>query len=228
MKRDDGILDELASWGSPLASVPRVMPYRVPENYFENLCDNICENVKNADSAEPNINWNKDLPFQVPQGYFESLPEQILAHVKENEDKLDLGKVHPYSVPQRYFETLPQQILAAAKMQEKERRTKVIPLGDNLWRFARIAAAAIFVAGLGFGSYEFLTNRNHPNPEIALAKIPANVIKDYAQLNIDDFDVYMNVNNLEVNKSADKYTQHLSPQEIEQYLDETGGQKTLD
>ena len=224
MERRKEIIDELVSLASPLASMPYGMPYTVPENYFVLLCEDICDNVQYVISADPALPDHKSMPFNVPAAYFEQLPAQMLAYAKEQPDTL---KTTPYSVPKGYFDTLPAQILQAAKSAEKEKKTKVIPLQRKSWPYIRITVAALLITAIGFGSFKYFVLRT-PNPEITLAKIPENVLRDYAQQNFDDFDVYMNVNNLVIN-NTDKYTQQLSPQDIEQYFEETGlGQKNID
>ncbi len=222
MQRSKEITDELVSMGSSLATIE--MPYSVPENYFSSLCDDICENIEFVLSADPLLPANQVMPYNTPLNYFEQLPAQVLAHVKENAGNL---KATPYTIPQGYFDTLPAQILTVARASGQGNKTKTIPLNANPWSYIRVAAAAVLIALIGFGSFKYFVPQSS-NPEIALAKIPDSVLSDYAQQNFDDFDIYMNVNNL-VTTNTDKYTQQLSPQDIEQYLEESGlGQKNID
>jgi len=224
MKRRKEITDELVSMGSSLASMPYGMPYSVPDNYFTSLCEDICDNVQFVMSADPLLPIHKATPFEVPAGYFDQLPIQVLTHVKEHSDNL---KTTPYAVPQGYFNTLPARMLQVAKKSEQVKKTKVIPLQAGPWSYIRLAVAALLIAAIGFGAFRYFVQRNS-NPELALTKIPDSVLRDYAQQNFDDFDVYMNVNNI-VTTNSDKYTQQLSPQDIEQYFEETGlGQKNID
>jgi len=224
MKRRKEIIDELERMGSPLASMPSEMPYSVPENYFSSLSEDIYDNIQFVLSPDPSLPVHKTMPYEVPAGYFDTLPTQMLAYAKEHSDAL---KTTPYLIPQGYFNALPAQILQAAKASGPIKKTKLIPLYARSWAYARWAAAALLVATIGFGSFKYFVHQNS-NPEIALAKIPENVLRDYAQQNFDDFDIYMNVNNIETN-NADKYTKQLSPQDIEQYFEESGlGQKNID
>ena len=224
MKQEDDILNELVSWGSPLANMSRIMPYAVPENYFADLCNNIEQNIK---SEEISGIWERSTPYEVPTGYFEDFPGQMLSIAKEEDILLPFGKANMLTVPEAYFETLPQQMLNAARATEKGHKTKVISIGRKRLLLIRLAAAAILVTGIGIGSYTFIANNNR-NPERVIARLPENVIQEYAQQNIDDLDVYTYVNSMLSSNNSDKYTQHLSTQEIEQYLEETGGQKNID
>jgi len=61
------VLDELTEMDSPLAGLPRYMPYSVPEGYFGQLPTGILQAAKTVD---------------IPPGYFESLPEAMLAAAK--------------------------------------------------------------------------------------------------------------------------------------------------
>ncbi len=226
MERRNEISDELVSLGSSLATMPRTMPYMVPENYFDTLCSDLVQNIHSLQHSDPVLLSIKDNPYAVPQHYFEQFPAQVLAHVKENSGSL---KASPFTVPQAYFNNLPAQMLDAAKASEHKKKTTILSLYGKPLNYIKWAAAAILIAALGFGSFKYFAQQQPVNSETAiLAKIPDSVLNDYAQQNFDDFDVYMNVNNL-VASNNDKYTRQLSPQDIEQYFDEIGlGEKNID
>lgn len=226
MERRNEISDELVSLGSSLAAMPRTMPYIVPGNYFDTLCSDLVQNIHSLQYNDPTLLSIKDNPYSVPQHYFEQLPAQILAHVNENSDSL---KTNPFTAPKDYFNSLPAQMLEAAKASEHKKETKVLPLYGKPLNYIKWAAAAILIAALGFGSFKYFVQQQSGNSETTiLAKIPDSLLNEYAQQNFDDFDVYMNVNNL-VASNSDKYTQQLSSQDIEQYFDEIGlGKKNID
>lgn len=77
MSTSKDILSELQQMGSPLADLPRNMPYKVPDRYFENLPYAILDHQKD------NIRLKHEPPYSVPQGYFEELPEVLLKNIKD-------------------------------------------------------------------------------------------------------------------------------------------------
>lgn len=77
MSEENNILSELREMGSPLADVPRRMPYAVPDNYFEQAEANIVDRV-----TAP-LKEKGELPYSVPTGYFAALPEKVLAASKQ-------------------------------------------------------------------------------------------------------------------------------------------------
>jgi hypothetical protein len=218
VNRANDILEELKAWNSPLADMPRVMPYAVPEGYFSSLA----ELALLANTAEPMLNLSKAMPYAVPAGYFESLADNITARAKG--PSLPLSKENPFTAPAGYFDNLPRQMLAAAKKAEekpaKKEETKIIPLGRTIWEKARWAVAAMLILGIGFGSYKFMTGNDY-DAEKQLASLPANTISDYVTEHIDEFDTdpieMIAANDVELNPNS------LSDEEIMQYLDQTGG-----
>lgn len=85
--QDADAAEELAVLSPLLASVPRTMPYNLPEGYFE-------ENLSalpffSEEKESPVLNSvGKALPYTVPQGYFENLPRQILEKLPKREGKV--------------------------------------------------------------------------------------------------------------------------------------------
>ena len=77
MSEENNILNELREMGSPLADMPRRMPYAVPDNYFEGAEERILA----VAGGLPGV--KAELPYGVPQGYFEVLPEKMLAASKQ-------------------------------------------------------------------------------------------------------------------------------------------------
>lgn len=220
METRNDILDELRSWGSPLADIPRTMPFEVPKDYFESFITQAVENIQEPGRDYP-IPVSKEMPYEVPQGYFENLPVQMLALAGE-EPMLSLTKVLPFEVPEGYFEQLPEQILKATRQSEKS-KTKIIPLGGRIERSLRWAAAAILLLAIGIGTYRVLNPAVNFDPARELAQLPAGEIGTYVEQHIDEFDTEM----LENSVASATGIQSLSEEEIINYLDETGWNTTV-
>lgn len=77
MSEENNILNELREMGSPLAELPRGLPYRVPDNYFEEAGERMIHFV----SAPLEV--KHQLPYGIPTGYFDALPESVLAASKQ-------------------------------------------------------------------------------------------------------------------------------------------------
>jgi hypothetical protein len=226
MSTRNDILNELRELGSPLADMSRAMPYFTPSGYFNGLADYTNESVKAANGNIATPGWSKAMPYAIPNSYFEYLPEEILFAVTEQEHGLHLPKSNPLSVPEGYFVGLPQQLIDTIKAEETATKpaTRVIPLGDNIWKNVRWAAAAILVLGIGLGSYSlFNGNSKEITPQQELSAVSESTISDYIQQNIDDFDMESIENTVAANTTAAQLDASiLTDEEIKLYLDETG------
>jgi hypothetical protein len=127
-------IDENMEWKKEapyLASLPRTMPYGVPENYFNELSKNINQTVfLTSFSAKENQGFN------VPENYFEILTSQIETNIALQ--KINL-KDDGFSIPSNYFENLQAKIVAKTNAKP----TKII----RLWAsdFNKYAAAACVI-----------------------------------------------------------------------------------
>ncbi|MCD6011001.1 MAG: hypothetical protein K0Q79_863 [Flavipsychrobacter sp.] len=209
MNKDNGILQELVEMGSPLAMLPRTMPYHVPDGYFTQLSNTI--QGSEIEWNEPDIipGWSKKMPYKVPDGYFEHLTGSIVSSaIAHGASKA------PYSVPDGYFEQLPAQILKAAMAAHPEVKT---PPNKrlNLFRSVQWAAAAIFILFMGVGAYITFSNTGQPGSENMLAAVSNKELHDYVQINyrvdIDKVEGATNLNDLQ-----------LDDEDIIEYLNETG------
>lgn len=166
MERDKGIQEELKSMGSPLAGMPRAMPYSVPAGYFEHLGGQLQGIVKETDGLiRPDA--NRTMPMgDVPAGYFNELPGRLLEMAKAD---------------------------AAQKTQQADiaapRRTRLISITAIKW-----AAAAMLVLAMGIGSYRFLPNHGEMKADKILSSVPGNELHEYLQ-NSYRIDVDRVVNN---------------------------------
>ena len=216
MEKQNDIIEELKSWGSPLAGMSRAMPFVVPEGYFERLYNDVKASISFEENDYP-LPASKDMPFYLPQGYFNDFPARMAALAKISEDA---DKANPFAVPEGYFEQLPMQMLKAAKGSEKK-KTKIIPL-VKLGRTVRWAAAAILVIAIGIGSFRWFNQQETTDVNAALAAIPKEDISKYVEQNIVDFDM----ERLENTIASTNALQSVSDEDIIQYLDETGWNTT--
>lgn len=107
MKEVNEIIQELNELGSPLAAMPRTMPYSVPDGYFDQLPGDIWGGI--ADEQLMLELDGNDMPLQAPEGYFDSLPLKMLQAAKA-------GDAHEQAtaVPNRQRKLRPYIRLAAA------------------------------------------------------------------------------------------------------------------
>ncbi len=215
MKEVNDIVNELRELQSPLADMPRTMPYAVPEGYFALLEESIKTGISGATDYRLAIQ-DKATPYEVPERYFATLPQNILAAIHTGS-----SREMPYAAPEGYFDQLPLQMLEAAKADGN--RKKTIQLGGTIWKNIRWAAAAAIIIGIGFGSYKMLQPAEPVSTEAQLAKIPGSTINDYIQANIDDFDADMLATNI---NSTTPTAAQLPEDEIVNYLNETGWDET--
>lgn len=209
MNNDNGILQELVEMGSPLAMLPRTMPYHVPDGYFTELSNTIP--TSEIEWNEPDIipGWSKKMPYQVPGGYFEQLTASVVSSaVAHGSSKA------PFSVPDGYFEQLPAQILKAAKAAHPD--VKAIPgKRHSLFRDVQWAAAAIFILFMGIGAYITFSGMEQSGNENMLAAVSSKELHDYVQLtyrvDMDKVDGATELNDLQVDD-----------EDIIEYLNETG------
>ncbi len=228
------ISDELKGLGSYLADLNRSVPFVIPEGYFNDNIAVIMQGV-GADDSDTDIPIfiSRTNPYLIPQGYFEGFAAKMLNQVLEvNSTLLPQHGVHTLAAPEGYFNQLPERVLAAAKADEKP-AARVIPLGSTLWKNLRWAAAAILIAGIGFGGYQ-MTQSGPAKPlpaaksvEQRLAQIPETTISNYIQQNIDDFDGDMLSSFVANNENAPLTKDQLTDKEIIDYLDETGWETSL-
>jgi hypothetical protein len=89
MERKNEIPEELKSLQSPLADMPRSMPFEIPQGYFEALPADMLAALqggeKPADSSD-------SMPYSLPEHYFDSLPQEILARAKQAETEKPKGR----------------------------------------------------------------------------------------------------------------------------------------
>ncbi len=135
-----------------LASLPKTMPYRVPEGYFNNLNANI-----NRAVFLDGLIKSETSGFKVPENYFEDLNDQIQSKIAVATLKTKVQD-HGFKTPVNYFDQLQTQILS--KTSGTVPKTKVI----KLWykdAMKYVAAACFFVV---ITSVLYLKSQNEVAP----------------------------------------------------------------
>ena len=213
METENKILGNEMGQGGVLNSVPKVMPYHLPENYFQSFGVDLVGTIKSIDQDDVNAEWGKTNPYILPSGYFNKfssdLFEKIYSENGLNESKIQL----PYEVPQGYFDAFKSNILQKVKHNGRE-VTRLIRLG--LIKPIKYAAAAILVLGLGIGGLLIFQNNNAMNQDGNLASVPKNELNEFAAQNYPELDIDLtSLNNM--NNSL-----KFESNDIIQYLNETG------
>jgi hypothetical protein len=136
------IKDEDMEWemeAPTLAALPRITPYRVPDNYFNDLTVQL-----NTTVSLHSFTQKEGHGFIVPANYFEELSGQIQSRIK-----LEQFKSEGFATPVNYFDKLQANILSQTVESKPER--KVV----RLWQadLMRYAAAACFILLTASGLY---------------------------------------------------------------------------
>ena len=77
-------LDEMSPF---LASLPKKMPFSLPDGYFNKTTEGLSEWVK-EESLPAFLQSHKQMPYSVPDGYFEDLPGIILKKINPGKAKV--------------------------------------------------------------------------------------------------------------------------------------------
>lgn len=217
MKENNDILQELSDMNSPLAGISRSMPYVLPDDYFDSLPANIMAGIR-LDAI------SKAMPYVVPEKYFVSFEAELAKRINETEEGSLPKTIMPFTAPAGYFDTLPQQILSKVKASQKP-GAKTIAIGTEIWRQIRWAAAAILLLGIGIGSFKIFVKPQPLSPETALSQVSKSEVSLFVEQNIDDFDADMLAGNMSAG-DIQALTKQLNDEDIQQYLDDTGWEKT--
>ena len=154
MNRENEISAELKEMGSPLADMPRTMPFTVPDGYFTGFGAALAEARRLLTVPDPALNESKSMPFSVPPGYFGNLTNNIINNTKSSRHRNDDIKSMPLTVPSGYFEQLPGQILNKVKVEKNKAPVQLIALRKQpLYKKVQWAIAAMFVLFIGIGAY---------------------------------------------------------------------------
>lgn len=163
-----------------LASLPRTMPYRVPDKYFNDLHVRINQSIFVEDLMQ-----REDQGFTVPQNYFEDLGKQIESRIAIAQLNT-LVKNDGFKTPANYFDQLQANILNKTTAAPAP-KAKVIRLWQtDLMKYAS-AACFIILAASGLYLNEQHSIRQIRNTEFAneqiLYDIDENIIFEHLQEN---------------------------------------------
>ena len=225
MNGGSDIVNELEEMGSILATMPRLMPFSVPDNYFSSL-DISVQIIMNE--ADPLLNLPKAMPYFVPSNYFNDFSATILDKVAAPSFSQQPA---PFAVPEGYFNGFADKMLAMAKaadstpgMEAPATQKKTTVLAFRPMKAIQWAAAAIFIAAIGFGSYKVLNPpAAKPSTAMQLAQLDKSLVKSYVNQNIDDFDAEMLEGNIVLQPETTNTIPALDKNDIIQYLNEEDG-----
>src|ERR1043165_9364159 len=149
---------------SSLANMPCQMPYAVPDGYFAGLAEDLAEGIHSSEAADPVLSFPKAIPFAVPDGYFTELAGNLKTRIEKS--SIERGVASPYHVPAGYMNSLPDVLtLEVKKAVAPASGGKIIAFWSQWRRIGRVAAAAVLVLGLGFGTYSYFHSRQ---PEVTV------------------------------------------------------------
>ncbi|SFH17658.1 hypothetical protein SAMN04489864_10675 [Pedobacter insulae] len=126
-----------------LAALPRVTPYRVPDNYFNELTAHL-----NSAAFLDGLTQGERNGFTVPTNYFEELNDQISSRIALEQFK-SITSSEGFSTPSNYFDKLQANILSQTI--DVKPKTKTV----RLWQsdLVRYAAAACLIILTASGLY---------------------------------------------------------------------------
>lgn len=75
------VMEELVQLSPLLASIPKKMPYAIPEDYFQSNIEGLKAFTSESEESLVLSFIDKEMPYEVPTGYFANVPEQVLEKV---------------------------------------------------------------------------------------------------------------------------------------------------
>lgn len=138
--------DENMEWekeAPTLAALPRITPYRVPDNYFNDLTSQL-----NSVAYLNGFTQKDGYGFVVPTNYFDTLTEQIKSRIAIEQYK-SITTADGFKTPSNYFDKLQASIL------EQTVNAKPAPKVVRFWSsdVMRYAVAACFILLTASGLY---------------------------------------------------------------------------
>jgi hypothetical protein len=230
MSRNAEIQDELEGLESLLATLPREMPFAVPEGYFNSLAESLSAGTRFAEMEEPATqDWPTEIPFQTPPQYFIGLAEELTASAHAS--VFSKADSVPYEVPAGYVESLPSALLRTALSADNSRvkAPQTIAFVPSRRRWAGVAAAAVLLLALSLGSYRYY--EMHTPEAVAarqLSRLDAESISSYVEQHVDDFDGATIEALAAMRPGIETTLPLMDADEIEQYLNESGTMPQVD
>lgn len=117
--RSHSIVEELKMLQSPLAEMPVVMPFAVPDGYFPEFSGNLqlpifYEAHPEAPEPVPSFGVLK-APFRVPENYFHQFAAALQEMLEITAFESRLPRQNIFGTPQGYFESFPEKLLDAVR-----------------------------------------------------------------------------------------------------------------
>lgn len=200
MNPENPIRAELAAWGSPLAELPRQLPYAAPLGYFESLPEILLNRIQGSSADDPPAaelevispllaGISRKMPYQLPEGYFQEVPKEAEAGVSALEQAREaLEDLHPlltaakglnpYKVPELYFEEFP-----ALMLEKTQRPAKVIGINRRWIRYMAAAALTGLVVLTGWlYTNQHSSSTNNGNHLAAISGLPLELQQAFDQI----------------------------------------------
>jgi len=150
-------------------SLPKSMPFDIPQNYFEQLEDDLKTSIFLEQLP-------KSSPLLAPdENYFNDFAAQMTSHIYLDQ----ISNKNPLSVPSSYFDTQHDQIMSKIKTNAPTQ------IGTRRFAPLSMAASILFFIGLGFLMFN---QTSKPSVEQQLATISSSEIENYIQSHQLEFD----------------------------------------
>lgn len=219
MDKNNEILQELAALKSTLGSLPRTLPYCVPDYYFETLPETLAAKTLAQLNPTTALPQGIKVPYEVPEGYFQQLPETLWHLNRSIEHSPDAAS--EANLPEGYFEQLPQRLYQF--VQEQEQKTRVT-FSWGVFKKIRLAAAALLLLSLSLGGFHYWQQYSSADASAnrRLSKVNPEEIANYVDQHLDEFEN----ENLEsftttLNPDYDTKMSQIDAASIEEYLNST-------
>ncbi len=240
METRETILKELGDISPLVAGIQPANLWAVPAGYFEAFAGQVLARIH----TENAVFGDKHLVFSVPQGYFDGFAGTVLDKIRRQTQSVEaeLNELAPilntisrepvYAVPEGYFESL--ELTIPLKLDKPSARVFSFSKPKRLVQYA---VAACTAAVLVIGAF-ILTGRN-ASDDMWISYGDAtkmNVAQELSKVNEDDIAVFLEqtpsvgyaVNASTEDIDLEDYIETTSDEEIQQYLDESGGNSEED
>lgn len=170
---------------STLGSLPRTLPFCVPDKYFEGLSDSLAAKTLKQLNPTTVLHQGIKAPYEVPEGYFRQLPEK-LGHLSASIGPSPAAASEA-SIPEGYFEQLPQRLYQYVQEQEQKARATFT---WGIFKKIRLAAAALLILSLSLGGFHYWQQYNSADASAnrQLSKVNSEEIENYVDQHLDEFE----------------------------------------
>lgn len=174
METREDILRELREIAPKLASMEKINPYKLPEEYFLDFKNELLQRIKFStvqqelkEFAPGLADLEKPFAMETPAGYFSNFSHQLVKKIRAKEVALELAEIAPIfsklekvnalQVPADYFSAFPGRMLKQVRVQQKAGPSIISQWIESANNLLDDIAAAIFkpkysVAFAGFAT----------------------------------------------------------------------------